>query len=481
MTKDSDRKMADQVSGLLGRARVAQRQVEGHSQQQIDELVTAIAWCCTRPETVNRLALLATEQTRLGNSADKATKIIRKTIGTMADLKHAPSVGVIDVDDSRGVTTIAKPMGVIAAVLPSTNPAATPINNIMITLKSANAVVLVAHPRGEAVCAEVADIARSELSLLGAPRDLVQHLSLSGLDKQAGRDATRALMEGANYSLVTAGPVSVDLGLRSGTPSHGVGLGNVPVIVDDCADLADAVAKIVASKTFDYATSCSSENSLIVADSVYDEVIRLLQDHGGALLDKQEKDELQSTMWPDGGGLNRDVVAQSASRILELANIDRFDSAPPQFLIVEESGIGPSFPFSGEKLSVVLAVFRSRSFGESLATVDSILAYMGQGHSCGIHSNDEAHIAALAKRARVARVLVNQPHSLNNGGAFDNGLDFTLSMGAGTWGGNDTCENLTYRHFLNYTHLVRPVPEVVPTEEELFGDLLHDHAHRLSR
>jgi len=459
------------VEAAVERARAAQRSIEGWSQQQVDDAVAAIAYATTRPEVVETLANLAAEQSGLGNATDKATKIMRKTLGTMSDLKDAPSVGVIDVDAERGVTTIAKPMGVIACILPSTNPGATPINNMMITLKGRNAVILAPHPRGEATCAESVRIARAELAKLGAPQDLVQFVSLAAESKEAGKAIAAELLTLVDYSLVTAGPANVDMAYRAGTPSHGVGVGNAPVIIDETADLDAAIPKIVASKTFDHATSCSSENALVIDDSVYDAVLVKLQDHGGWLVPDAQKAQLQEAMWP-GGRLNRQVVAQPASRIAEVAGFEEDAAHASKFLIVEESGIGQDHPFSGEKLSVVLAVYRASDFDHALDTVEEILEYMGEGHSCGIHSNVDERVEQLAARARVSTVLVNQPHAYNNGGSFDNGLDFTLSMGAGTWGDNDTCENLTYKHFLNYTYLARPIPSTEPTEDELFGDFL---------
>ena len=464
----------ERVTAAVERARAAQRAIEHYDQEQVDDLVTAIAYRATRPEVATELARLAAEQSGLGNADDKTRKILRKTTGTLADLKGAPSVGVIAVDETRGVTTIAKPMGVIACILPSTNPGATPINNMMITLKGRNAVILAPHPKGEATCAESVRLARIELAKLGAPEDLVQMVSLAAENKEAGKAIASELMTHCDYSLVTAGPANVDLAYRSGTPSHGVGVGNAPVIIDETADVDAAVEKIVMSKTFDHATSCSSENSLVIEASVYDQVMAALQDHGGYVVPDEQKSQLQDAMWP-GGNLNRNVVAQPASRIAEVAELPDDAAHQSRFLIVEESGIGPEHPFSGEKLSVVLTVYKTDDFDQALDTVESILAYMGEGHSAGIHSEVDERVEALAARARVSTVLVNQPHAYNNGGSFDNGLDFTLSMGAGTWGDNDSCENLTYKHFMNYTYLARPIPSTEPTEDELFGDFLVRH------
>ncbi len=463
----------DTVSVAIERARSAQAHIASYDQQQVDDLVTAVAHAATRPATAARLAELAADQSGLGNAADKTAKILRKTLGTLADLSGAPSVGRIADDPDRGVTTWAKPMGVIACVLPSTNPGATPINNIMITLKGANAVILAPHPRGEATCAAAVELAREQLEMLGAPPDLVQFVSLAAADKAAGKARAAQLMAACDYSLVTAGPANVDMAYRSGTPSHGVGVGNAPVIIDDTADIAAAIPKIVRSKTFDHATSCSSENALVIDCSVYDDVVAQLRSHGGWLVPAADKQQLADAMWPDGR-LNRTIVAQPAARIAEVAHLHGFADGA-SFLMVEEDGIGPDHPFSGEKLSVVLSLYRSDTFDQAVDTVESILAYMGEGHSCGIHTEVPERAEQLAERVNVSTVLVNQPHAMNNGGSFDNGLDFTLSMGAGTWGANDSCENLTYKHFLNYTYLARPIQSTEPTEDELFGDFLSRH------
>ncbi len=461
--------MSDQelIQPIIAKAKAAQKQFETYTQAQVDAVVAAVSWAgYSHAET---LAKLAFDHSGLGNYEDKVTKVKRKTMGTMMDLKNAKSVGVIDVDEARGVTTIAKPMGVIAALLPSTNASATPVNNAMITLKGRNAVVLAPHPKGEAACAEYVKLAQQALADVGAPVDLVQYLSLRGKDKYEGKARASALMAECDYALITAGPANVDLGYRSGTPTHGVGVGNAPVIIDDTADLESAIPKIVASKTFDNATSCSSENALVILESRYDETLAALKAHGGYLANPAEKDALQNAMWP-GGRMSRAIVAQSAETIAEEAGLGD-TAARAKFFIVEEDGTGADYPFSGEKLSVVLTVYRVTDFDSAVNTVNDILDFMGKGHSCGIHTINQDHIDRLAMATPVSTVLVNQPHCYNNGGGFDNGLDFTLSMGAGTWGKNDSCENLTYKHFLNFTYLARPIPEHVPTEEELWGDL----------
>jgi sulfoacetaldehyde dehydrogenase len=456
------------VSECVTRARAAQRTYAQYSQEQVDDAVAAVAWAGYSHAEV--LARLAVEDTGIGNYEDKVAKNRRKTLGTMRDLKEARSVGTIRTDAARGITEIAKPVGIVGVLTPVTNPGATVINNIMIVLKGGNGIVLAPHPKGERTCAAVVEFARAALRRVGAPEDLVQYVSLTASSKEESKQRAQELMRQVDLVLVTAGPGNVKMAYSSGTPALGVGVGNAPVVIDETADIEDAVDKIVRSKTFDCATSCSSENSLVIQAAVYDAVVRALQARGGYLLTTEEKSRLQGVMWSPNGMLSRDVVGQPAPTIARLAGLTAPSAIDARFLIVEEEGIGKTFPFSGEKMSPVLTVYRFGTFEEALDTVERILAYQGQGHSCGIHTFDDDHVARLAAMARVGRVLVNQAHCIGNGGDFANGLDFTLSLGAGTWGGNSTSDNITYRHFINTTRVSRVIPARVPTEEDMWGD-----------
>jgi sulfoacetaldehyde dehydrogenase len=318
------------------------------------------------------------------------------------------------------------------------------------------------------------ELARAALSRLGAPEDLVQLCSLAASTKEESKQRAQELMRQVDLVLVTAGPANVRMAYSSGTPALGVGVGNAPVVIDATADLADAAKKIAYSKAFDCATSCSSENALVVEAGVYDAMLLALQASGGYVVPTEAKGQLQAVMWKDGA-LSRTVVAQPSAVIARQAGLTSPAALQARFLIVEEEGIGPAFPFSGEKLSPVLTVYRYVEFDEAVDKVVRILEYQGKGHSCGIHSFDEAHIAQLARSVKVCRVLVNQAHCIGNGGDFANGLDFTLSLASGTWGGNSVGENITYRHFLNMTRISRVIPALVPTEEDLWGDYFARH------
>jgi sulfoacetaldehyde dehydrogenase len=452
----------DAVGEVVRRAREAQRCFADASQEQADEAVRALAWSLYKPEHAAALAELAVADTGLGNVADKIVKKQRKTFGTLRDLLRARSVGILEEDEAKGLVKYAKPMGVIGAVTPSTNPGATPVNKAMMALKGRNAMVIAPSPLGYRTTATAVDYMRAELMKIGLSADLVQILPAP-----VTKDSTQALMEAVDLVVVTGSQDNVRRAYSSGTPAIGVGAGNVPVIIDESASLDDAARKIAASKTFDNATSCSSENSVVILDSIYDEAIAALRRAGGYLCTAHEKQTIGSRLWQNGK-LNRDLIARDAVVLADAFELSA-EAASARFFMVEENGVGRDFPFSGEKLALVLTVYRVADFAAATEQVQRILNFQGRGHSCGIHTKDMAHARILAEQLDVVRVLVNFAHTFGNGGGFDSGLGFTLSMGCGSWQKNSISENLSYRHFLNITHLVTVIPEDRPSEEELFG------------
>ena len=453
---------AQTVDGLIKKARSAMAVFANADQARVDEAVTALAWSIYRPDHARALAEAAVSDTGLGNVADKIAKNQRKTFGTLRDLLRVKTVGVIEEDARHGIVKYAKPVGVVGAVVPATNPAATPVNKAMMAVKGRNAIILAPSPAGFNTTALTAGHMRAELDKIALPADLVQVLPAP-----VTKALTQALMEACDLVVVTGSQNNVRNAYRSGTPAIGVGAGNVPVIIDSSADLADAAAKICASKIFDNATSCSSENSVTIVDDVYDAAIRALEDAGGYLATPEEKRLIEDKLWVDGR-LNRTLIATDADVFARDVGLPK-EAGKARFFMVAEDGAGPDHPFSGEKLSLVLTVYRAADFDAALKRVRDILRYQGIGHSVGLHTADMDHARRLAEELDVVRVLVNQAHAFGNGGSFDNGLNFTLSMGCGTWAGNSISENLNYRHFINVTHLVTVIPENKPTEEELFG------------
>ena len=447
------------VAALIARARKAQAAFERASQEKRDDAALAAGWAIMKPENNRALAETAVRDTGLGNVQDKVAKNHRKTLGLLRDLQGVRTVGVIAEHPEKGITEIARPVGVVAAITPSTNPGATPANQIINALKCGNAVILAPSPKGYSTCALLLQFIYEQFEKIRADRDLVQVLPAP-----VTKEATHELMRQADLVAATGSQANIRAAYSSGKPAIGVGQGNVVSIVDASADLADAAAKIARSKTFDNATSCSSENSVVILAPVYDAMLAALAKHGGVLLDAEEKAKLQAVMFP-GGKLSPATTARSAETISGLAGI----SKKGKFLMVEETGTGREHPFSGEKLAPVLAVYMARDFDEAFDITRRIYDYQGKGHSVSLHSKDDAQAMRLGLEMPVARVIVNQAHCIATGGSFDNGLPFSLSMGCGTWGGNSFSDNMHWRHFLNITRVARVIPEKVPTEADIFG------------
>jgi sulfoacetaldehyde dehydrogenase len=450
------------VDELVSKARVAMREYAKADQARVDEAVTALAWSIYKPENARMMAELAVKDTGLGNVPDKIVKKQRKTFGTLRDLMRVKTVGVIEEDPKKGLVKYAKPVGVVAAICPSTNPGATPVNKAMMALKGGNAVIIAPSPTGSITTGKAVELMRAALKKIGLPEDLVQILP-----SPINKELTQAVMEASDLVVCTGSQDNVRRAYRSGTPAIGVGAGNVPVIVDETADLASAAKKICASKIFDNATSCSSENSVTIVDAVYDKAIAALKEAGGYMATPEERTRIQKALWVNGH-LNRKLIARDADVFAREVGLSEA-AQKAKFFMVEETGIGREHPFSGEKLSLVLTVYRAPDFDRAAERVRAVLEHQGKGHSVGLHTKDMARARKLAETLDVVRVLVNQAHTFGNGGSFDNGLNFTLSMGCGTWQKNSISENLNYRHFINITHLSTVIPEDKPSEEELFG------------
>ncbi len=458
------------VTERVARARAAQAIYAGYDQDAVDEVVTAAAWAIVEPDHNRQLAEIAVRDTGMGRVEDKMEKNLRKTLGLLRDLRGAKSVGIIAEHPERGIVEIARPVGVVAAITPSTHPVAAVANKVMNALKGRNAVIVSPSPKGASSCALAIAFIRAELERVGAPRDLVQMLPTP-----VSKALTQALMAQADLIVATGSQNNVRAALASGTPAIGVGRGNVAVIVDADADIADAARKIAASKTFDNATSCSSENHLVVLERVYAGLLQALCAAGGSLLDEEEKRRLAAVLWQDGQ-LSRQLVGRSAPEIAARAGLDRKALASARFLLVEETGIGPAHPFSGEKLCPVLTIYRVPDMDAAIDRVARLYAYQGAGHAVGLFSRSGAAALRLAESVAATRVILNQAMCHANGGSLENGLPFSLSLGCGTWGGNLLSENVTYRHYLNITRVVWPIPRRGADMEDLFGKYWRKHA-----
>ena len=456
------------VDDLVARARVAQADFEkGADQNRYDRASLAAGWAVMEPERNRAMAEEAVRTTGLGNVVDKITKNHRKTLGLMRDIANARTWGVIKNDRETGITEIARPIGVVGAVVPSTNPIATPANNIINALKCGNAIVLSPSPKGVECCTTLLGHIHAEFDKTGISHDLVQMVPAPGTKAK-----TQRLMEISDLVIVTGSQDNVRRAYFSGTPAIGVGLGNVTVIVDETANLNGAAKKIAASKTFDNATSCSSENAIVVVDAVCDALVESLVAEGGTVLQPEMESHVVERLWL-GGHLNKLALAKDADVLIEA--LDLTAQVPPEtkFVVVPTSGIGPAHPLSGEKLSRVVALYRAKDFDDAKEITRRIMWHQGAGHSVGIHTAKDDRAVALGRDLPTCRVIVNQGHCFATGGAFDNGMPFSLSMGCGSWGGNSIDDNLHWKHFMNVTKVVRTIPERQPSLDDIYSDYWH--------
>jgi sulfoacetaldehyde dehydrogenase len=455
--------VADEVAVLIARSRAAQQQIENATQEQVDTWIRGMVYAVAKPGMDEEIARETVAETQLGNYEGKFKKISVKTRAALMDIIDDKSVGIIEEIPERNIVKIAKPVGVIGALSPSTNPEATPVIKAINAVKGRNSIIVCPHPRAKFVNAKICNLMRDALVKLGAPADLVIPI------EQPSVERTNEVMKQCDRILATGGTPMVKAAYSSGTPALGVGVGNAVITVDDTADLDDAAEKILISKTLDYAASCSSDNAVILLDAIYDTMLEKLKAKGGFIIDGENKTKLQNAIWEDGEHINAKVVAQSAQFIADYAGFEVPENTA--FFIVPETGYGPDFKFSGEKMTVTMALYRAHDIDEAIALTNSIQAYQGQGHSCGIYSTSDENIAKLGFGTKTSRVMVNQPQSASNSGNLWNGMRQTFSLGCGSWGGNATNNNVSWRDLINETWISKPLatPKTLPSDEALFG------------
>ena len=453
---------AREIAALVARSRVAQAAIADYTQDQVDTLIRAMVWAVAKPGVAEHIAQHTVDETQLGNYDGKFLKIFRKTRATLMDIIDDKSVGVLEDDRSRNIIKIAKPVGVIGALSPSTNPEATPVIKAISAVKGRNSIIVAPHPRAKLTNKLICDLMRDAIVRMGAPADLVLSIDTPSVEK------TNELMRQCDRVLATGGAAMVTAAYSSGTPALGVGVGNAVITVDETADLDDAAEKIRISKTLDLAASCSSDNAVILVDAIYDAMLAKLVAKGGLVLDDDQKAKLQAAIWVDGH-INAKVVAQTPAFIADYAGFTIPEGT--QFFIVPETGAGADHPFSGEKMTVTMALYRAADIDAAIALTNCIQTYQGQGHSCGIYSRSDANIMKLANGTRTSRVMVNQPQSASNSGNLWNGMRQTFSLGCGSWGGNGTNNNITWRDLINETWVSKPLAKAkeLPSDEELFG------------
>lgn len=449
------------VDVMIARARKAMDEIQDYDQAQVNRLAQALGWHCGNEKTFLRIAQMGVDESGIGDRAGRAGKRF-KVLGVLRDALRQKSVGVIEEDVEKGLTKIAKPAGVIASLIPTTNPELTPPVSGIYAIKCKDAMIFSPHPRAKATTFEMVRVMRETLRKLGAPEDIFQCI------EQPSIPMTNYLMSQCDLTLATGGKPMVQAAYSSGKPAYGVGAGNSTMVIDETADIAEAAMNSRLSKTSDFGSGCSADGNLIIADQIYEQMRAALVAEGGHLCDAREKALLEAALWDAEGHRTLKTVAVSAQSIASIAGFDI--AADRKFIMVEQEEIGAAHRFSSEKLCVVMALYRFKDFDEALSKVRAIFDVGGKGHSCGIYSFDEDRILRHAANAPVSRVMVRQPQSKANAGSFENGMPMTSSLGCGIWGGNITNENVSLKHYMNVTWVSRPIAQDRPSDAELFGE-----------
>ena len=445
---------------LLERAQAAQRQIANLDQTAVDRAIQAVAWATSNEKTFTRLARMGVEESGLGDWEGRPNKRF-KIKGILRDALRQKSMGIVEEIPEKGLVKYAKPVGVIAALVPTTNPALTPPGMGIYAIKAKNTVVFSPHPRAKNTTLETVEVMRKALQKLGLPEDVYVCAEKPSIP------LAQELMAICDLTIATGGPSMAKEAHRSGKPAYAAGQGNSTMVIDETADIEEAAHNTMLSKMSDFGSGCSADGNLIVEASIYDAFLEQLQKEGGCLVSEEQKQKLEPVLWQDGHR-TIDTIACKASRIAEKAGFTIPEEK--KFLIIQEENIGEEYPFSTEKLGTFLAIFKYSGFENALDMVTRIYSIQGRGHSCGIYSFNDEHIHQLALTAPVSRMMVRQPQSKANAGAFNNGMPMTSSMGCGVWAGNITNENISLKHYLNYTWVARTIPEDKPSDEELFGE-----------
>jgi sulfoacetaldehyde dehydrogenase len=434
--------------------------IEGWDQETADDLCRAVGWAMANERTFVELTQMSVDESKMG-SADGGPARRFKIVGILRDALRVKSIGIVEEIPERGIVKYGKPAGVIAGLLPVTNPVVTMVGMVINSLKCRDAVIFSPHPASRRTALEATRILRAALGKQGAPEDIVQCIERPSIP------LAQELMSICDLTVATGGSAMVKAAYGSGKPAYGVGAGNATMIIDETADIVEAAMNTRISKTHNNGSGCSCDGNLLVEDSIYDRFLAQLQKEGGYLVSPEEKEKLQAVMWDVEGHRTLETVARSADVIALKAGFTL--PAGAKFIIVPERHIGKQYPYSGEKLSPVLSIFRYNGFDNALSMARQIFEVGGKGHSCGIYSFNSEHIHLLALIAPVSRIMVRQPQVRGNAGSFTNGMPMTASLGCGTWGGNITSENISVKHFMNTTWVSQPIPEDKPSEQEIFG------------
>lgn len=449
------------IQELVAKASIAQATYESFKQEQVDAIVRDIGKFVF--DNAEQLARMAVDETGMGSYEDKILKNKGKARVIWNNLKDKKSRGVIGEDAEANLMLVAKPMGVVAAVTPCTNPIVTPMCNGMFALKTGNAVIFASHPKAQKCTEHLAQEFMKIVKSHDGPDDLVQVITNGSVEK------TQQLMQSADVVVATGGAAMVKSAYSSGKPSYGVGAGNVPVIIDRNIDLQDAVEKIVDGASFDHGIICSHEQFVFAPEEHYDETVQLFTDTGKVWFtdDQEQIKQLREVVFLDGH-LNKDVVGRSASEVGKMAGIAVPETS--RLILLPADGSGTEDVLAKEKLCPVIAIVPYSTFDDAVSMAKANLLVEGAGHSAALHSNSDDHIEKAGLELPISRLVINQASSLTAGGSLTNGFAPTTTLGCGSWGGNSISENLDYKHLMNVSRIGKVITDkIVPTDEEIWS------------
>ncbi|ATW24017.1 aldehyde dehydrogenase family protein [Candidatus Formimonas warabiya] len=461
MSDELREEQQQELDEAFERANKALSMIETYDQARVDRLCRAVAWAVANKKTFLRLVEMGIEESGLGDPESRQNKRF-KIRGVLRDALREKSIGIIEEIPEKGIVKYAKPVGIIASLVPTTNPDLTPAGQAIYAIKARDVVIFSPHPRSKKTSFETVRLMREALEKEGAPADILQCLTKVNIPM------SKALMARADLVMATGGQAMVRAAYSSGTPAYGVGAGNSTMLIDESANIQEAAHNTMLSKTSDYGSGCSADGNLVIEESIFDKMAEQLGHEGGYLASEEEKAKLRKVMWDDEGHRLADTVAIAPQKLGEIAGFTI--PADRKFIMVMGDGIGKEYPFSGEKLTTLLALYKYQGFENGLRMIKEIYHVGGKGHSVGIYSFIDEHIHRLALMAPVSRIMVRQPQSKANAGAFNNGMPMTSSLGCGTFGGNIVSENISLKHYLNTTWVSRPIPEDRPSDQELFGE-----------
>ena len=434
---------AQELTKRIEQLREAQKQFATFSQEQVDEIFRQAALAANHNRI--KLAKMAVEETGMGIVEDKVIKNNFAAEYIYNQYKNMKTCGVLEEDKTSGITKVAEPIGVISAIVPTTNPTSTAIFKCLIALKTRNAIIISPHPRAKNSTIEAARVVLEAAVKAGAPEGII------GWIDQPSVELSQNVMRESDIILATGGPAMVKAAYSSGRPALGVGAGNTPAIIDETAHIKMAVNSILLSKTFDNGVICASEQSIVVLEQVYDEVKKELAERGAYILKGEEIDKVRSIILNEKGGLNADMVGQSAYKIARMAGVNVPESA--KVLVGEVTSVELEEPFSHEKLSPVLAMYKATSFEDALNKADRLIELGGMGHTSILYTDqvkNRDRVLTFGERMKTARTLINMPAAQGAiGDLFNFKLAPSLTLGCGSWGGNSVSENVGPKHLIN--------------------------------